>query len=269
MLRKISKFIGDVWMDAMQVSRLISVKGGLKQIIATSSYILVQRIGQPRRKDYQIITRNGYKMFLIPKDRGISAELRVFKIHEPLTTSLLINELKSGMVCVDIGSNIGYYTILASKLVGEKGKVVSVEPIRLNFDTLMKNIKINNLRNVIPINAAISDVKGTVEMIVGSSSNWCRVSKENRRIFLSSSLLRYEEVPAITCDNLLKYVKNVDFIRMDVEGFEYNIINSRGCKKIIERYSPTFLVEFHPLLMGKSHYRELLDVMYLCVTVIT
>ena len=101
-----------------------------------------------------IVKVNGSKMSLLPNDRGISAELMLFKKHEPLHTKLLSRELKSGMVCVDIGSNIGYFALLESKLVGKKGKVISIEPSPPNFKCLEKNVKFQNTSNIEPYNFA-------------------------------------------------------------------------------------------------------------------
>ena len=58
---------------------------------------------------------------------------------------------------IDIGAGIGEFSVLASKLVGERGKVISIEPSPEDFETLMVNLKTNMCHNVIPLNLAISD----------------------------------------------------------------------------------------------------------------
>ena len=60
------------------------------------------------KNEEKIITVNGYKMSVIPDDPGISSELRIFNVHEPITTHITLQELKKDMICLDIGSNIGY-----------------------------------------------------------------------------------------------------------------------------------------------------------------
>ena len=89
-----------------------------------------------------VVQVNGYKLSVIPNDTGISSELLMFKTHEPLTTKLISKKLTSGMICLDIGSNIGYYALLEHKLVGKEGKVIAIEPSPLNFQYLQKNIKL-------------------------------------------------------------------------------------------------------------------------------
>ena len=85
---------------------------------------------------------NGSKLFLVPNDKGISRELLIFKVHEPIHTMLIKKEIKQGMTCLDVGSNIGYYASLESKLVGEEGKVICIEPSPINFRYLQKKFEV-------------------------------------------------------------------------------------------------------------------------------
>ena len=77
-------------------------------------------------------------------------------------TELLTKVLRRGMVVVDVGANIGYYTLLFAKIVGDNGVVYAVEPEPLNFQLLNKSIKVNNLTNVRIRNQALSEASGTL-----------------------------------------------------------------------------------------------------------
>ena len=88
----------------------------------------------------RIITVNGYKLATMPNDKGISSELVMYGIHEPLTTAIISSEVKDGMTCLDIGSNIGYFAFLENKLAGKKGSVIAIEPSPLIFE-ILKNTK--------------------------------------------------------------------------------------------------------------------------------
>jgi len=210
------------------------------------------------RHDIKIKLRNGCELFVIRKDIGISAELRVFKIHEPLATKILMRELKKGMVVVDIGSNIGYYVVLESKLVGSKGLVVAVEPDPVNFSYLLRNIRLNKLRNVMTVNKAISDRDGTINMIKSNRSNWSRVLQTSHDL-AAQDVISVVEVQAVTLDNLIKQLglNKVDFIRMDVEGHEDYII--RASENTIQGYLPDIFMEFHQFLIGKERFIGLLS----------
>ena len=78
--------------------------------------------------------------------------------------------LKPGMVVLDIGANIGYHTLISSKLVGNTGKIYSFEPEPHNFKLLLKNIEINEFKNIIPINKALSNNIGSTKLFLDTQS---------------------------------------------------------------------------------------------------
>ena len=83
---------------------------------------------------------NNYKMKTIANDKGISSELLIYGNHEPLTTKIILEELSENMNCVDIGSNIGYYAVIESNMIGESGKIFAIEPSPINFPILKLNL---------------------------------------------------------------------------------------------------------------------------------
>jgi FkbM family methyltransferase len=214
-------------------------------------FVAAQYVAGPPHKEITITTKYGYKMRLIPYDRGISAELRLFKVHEPLATKIVMKELKEGETIVDIGSNIGYYAIFESKLLGRNGTVIAIEPIQRNFQYLLKNIALNQLNNVKTINMALSNETRVIKMIRGDGSNWSRVLG-NEEQFPSKT----EEVVSTTGDKLLESFKEIGLIRLDVEGHEYHII--KGCYTVIRKWCPDILIEVHPTLLGEKRLIKLL-----------
>lgn len=189
---------------------------------------------------------------------GISAELRLFKVHEPLGTEILAKKLKKGMVVIDIGSNIGYNIFLESKLVGSKGRVIAVEPDPVSFTYLLRNIELNNLLNVEPVNKAISSRDGTVKMIRSNRSNWSRVLQKNQDL-ASTDMTSVIQVQALTLTSLIKGLglKRVDLIRMDVEGYEDHIIGAS--RNEIKKHLPNLLIEIHQFIIGRERFMSLLS----------
>jgi len=193
-----------------------------------------------------IITTNGYKIKTIHNDIGISEELRIFKIHEPLTTELIKNIVKEGMICIDLGSNLGYYTLLESKLVGNSGKVIAFEPSPVTYEHFKKNLEINQTTNVDHFNIALGDTNGKVKFLVSKLSNWCRVVDDSTTTFDDNVI----KVPMLTLDTFSSehQLNKIDFIRMDIEGYELKAYS--GMTQVIKKFKPDLYIEIHPSLIG-------------------
>ena len=106
--------------------------------------IFANRMTAPIKNDFAIVMGN--KMFLDPQD---SLLLSINGIYEEFETELVSKEISKNDVVVDIGANIGYYTLIFAKLVGENGKVFAFEPDPSNFALLKKNVELNGFRNVV------------------------------------------------------------------------------------------------------------------------
>ena len=135
--------------------------------------------------------------------------------------------IENGMVVVDIGANIGVYTILVTEKVGENGKVIAVEPEPQNYNQLLENMRLNNFKNVIPQNIALTDHEGFENLYISSYSDG------------HSLLLRENEIDSIkvlvrTLDGLLEELdlKRIDIIKIDAEGSEIPIL--KGAEKTLK-----------------------------------
>ncbi|MGC9124445.1 MAG: FkbM family methyltransferase, partial [Thermoplasmata archaeon] len=83
------------------------------------------------------------------------------KLYEPEVTSYIYEYLKIGQTFMDIGANNGYYTLIGSQIVGDSGKVISIEPNPRAFKRLEQNILENKIKNVITYKIGLSDFNGT------------------------------------------------------------------------------------------------------------
>jgi len=202
-----------------------------------------------------IISTNGYKIKTISDDKGISEELRIFKIHEPLTTELIKNIVKEGMTCIDLGSNLGYYTLLESKLVGNSGKVFAFEPSPITYENFKKNLEINHITNVYHYNVALGNINGKIKFLVSKMSNWCRIVDDSKKT-LDDNII---EVPMLTLDDFStkNKLEKIDFIRMDIEGYESKAYS--GMTEIIKKFKPELYMEIHPVFMGVEKTIEFLQ----------
>jgi FkbM family methyltransferase len=239
------------------IKRYKKYYGISKAIRVIFHYMYVAIKKKNRKKSGELIVDvNGYKLAVIPGDLGISSELLMFKTHEPLTTKFLSNELKKGMTCLDVGGNIGYYTLLESKIIGNDGKVIAIEPSPPNFQHLKKNLEIQDAKNVVAYNFAAGDVDGNVNFLVYPESNGSFTIPDGETTNLPGELIK---VPAKRLDTFLEELKieNVDFVRMDVEGYESHILE--GMKNTIKFFKPMFQIEVHVTLLGKERTKKFLE----------
>ncbi len=185
----------------------------------------------------------GHKMFLDSKD---SLCLSTVGVHERFETELVQKEIKRGNVVLDIGANIGYYTLIFAKLVGEEGSVFAFEPDPDNFALLKKNVEIIGYRNVILVQKAVSNKSGKLKLYL------CEENMGDHRIYNSHDNRKSVEIEAIRLDDYFKdYDRKVDFIKMDIQGAEGEAI--QGASSFLQKNKNVKIVsEFWPIGLKRS-----------------
>ncbi|MCX7642882.1 MAG: FkbM family methyltransferase [Armatimonadetes bacterium] len=202
--------------------------------------------------DYIMVSNvNGFTMLVSGTDEGIGRELAFYRVHEPTVTKLLPGFVRLGDTVLDIGANIGYYTMLLSQLVGGRGTVIAVEPHPDNVRLLELNLRLNRVTNVKVMPVAVSDEVGTAEMFVSDGSNWHSLHPTER------TGQRKIVVPTMTIDTIVAQLeRSVDLIRMDIEGWETKALS--GAEGTLKRDRPTLVVEVHPSYLQKEEVQQFL-----------
>jgi FkbM family methyltransferase len=151
----------------------------------------------------------------------VQARIIHFGFYEPNISALVESILTQGAVFLDIGANIGYHSLLASKLVGPKGAVISIEACPSNFAILSFHIRQNHAKNVRIINKAASDVPGSVVIYRGPPGNNGMATTIKSRGYVEGDIV--ESVPI---DNILTSVERsrLRLIKMDIEGGELPVL---------------------------------------------
>lgn len=196
---------------------------------------------------------HGLRYYLHPHDPGISRELAIYHIHEPNATDLYRNYVKDGMFVVDIGSNIGYYALLAATLVGSKGKVLAIEPAPHNYDLLTINVNRNNIHNIDTVQCAVSNADGVSEFYITEASN-----THSLVLPVTGNVVSSTQVQVRKLDTLLKGLNypKIDLIRMDIEGGE--IVAIGGMQNSLKQYKPIIMAELHCDAAGTPSIVQLL-----------
>ena len=178
--------------------------------------------------DYDIKDILGSKMYLIKDDVGLSKQLRESGIREPASTKVIQSIIKPDWVCIDIGANLGYYALLEAK---HCKFVYAIEPVKTSFETLNKSIKLNGYENIKAYNLAISNQNGTQDIIISHRNNWSTmldmtiVTDKYKQRF-NRFYKGIEKTETLTLDDFVRdnNINKINFIRMDVEGYEVEII---------------------------------------------
>lgn len=166
-------------------------------------------------------------------------------IWEPKTTRYLCTSLRSGHVFIDIGANAGYFSLLASRCVGESGRVLAVEPNPAMAKQLQQNIERSGLANVAIVEAACSDCAGICELFVGNSYNTGNSSLSPNNLAWTKSV----RVRCIRADLLseMYHLQRVDLVKIDVEGAELQVL--RGMATVLKHLRPKIIIELSPSLL--------------------
>lgn len=166
----------------------------------------------------------------------------LWELYEKETVVVFKKTIKPGMVVVDIGAHIGYFTRMFSKLVGTTGIVYAYEADPENFSFLQKNTK--HLSNVKIFPLAITDTQGTIDFYHYPDKAGCHSILSNVPLDFRKEKI---SVPCEDLDSLItkQKIDRVDYIKMDIEGGETAAL--RGMKKLLENPLPiTLVIEFAP-----------------------
>jgi FkbM family methyltransferase len=164
-----------------------------------------------------------------------------FHMVEPEQAEAIASVLRPGDVFIDIGANVGFYTILASKRVGEKGRVYAIEPFLRNLFLLSIHVKINRCSNVVIVPAACADVSGIALFQPGRNPAEGRILSSADNV---DAALKMAPVPAISLDNLCKNLSVCpSVLKIDVEGAELRVL--QGARETLRRCKPYLFISVH------------------------
>ncbi len=143
-------------------------------------------------------------------------------------------KLNSGTF-LDVGANVGKYSVILGNQLKENGKVFAFEPEPSNLKALKKNLELNKLTNVIIIPFACSDKKDKLKLYLNEKNSGGHSLIKKQKKFI--------EVEVDTLDNIIKKykIKKVHLIKIDVEGAEADVL--KGAKIILERDHPRIIFE--------------------------
>lgn len=206
----------------------------------------IASLNSPVITDPWVICRvmNGKRLMWVDlSDRFVSQACRVDD-YEPAETSFVRSHLKEGDHFLDIGANIGWFTMLASTIVGKGGRITSFEPRPITLQHLKSSIEINQLEEMVTVHGVgVSDVTGETYL------SWQEGTDNPGGSFVSTIALggnmASQVIRLVSLDSL--DIGKVNLVKIDVEGSEYKAMT--GAKKLIDQSRPTVLSEINPIAL--------------------
>jgi len=194
----------------------------------------------------QIIFR-GYKYIVPTKDTAVVPSM-ISGDYENYELELYKKLLNKNDIVLDIGANIGVYSIEASNRIGDEGKVYAFEPIQENLKLLKRNLKLNFVNNTNPITSAIGKEEGVIKIYKAKNSIATHTAGAISDEFEEVNV---ESIDSFCTKNDLK----INLIKMDIEGYEGFALE--GGLKTLEKQQPILFIEFSSHHLKQCGYSPL------------
>jgi FkbM family methyltransferase len=190
----------------------------------------------------QRVTLPGGSAMLLNINEHVQRWIYYFGVYETDTATLFRELAKPGMTVVDVGANVGQYTLLAASSVGPTGYVHAFEADKRNFELLEANLAQNDYRSVKPNAVALSDTTGAVTLYSANSDN-----AGEHSLYQFDTTMRGQSIPAVTLDQYMESAflgstGHVDLIKIDVQGAEAKVL--KGAEATLREHLPLVICEF-------------------------
>jgi FkbM family methyltransferase len=189
----------------------------------------------------------GYSFYIDPGTL-IGWYLYFFWTYEPEVRRVIKQVVTPGSVAIDVGANVGWHTMFLSLLVGEKGRVFAFEPNPSTRERLVLGLKLNQFVNVQVMEVALSEQVGEVLFNAPEAGDyWDGTGRIETDLLLATRSVESTTLDHLLCTNQLP---NIDFMKVDVEGWEMSVL--RGGRVTIERCRPYVIFEYDPSYVRRS-----------------
>ena len=195
--------------------------------------------------------RNNLQVVITPEEET-SRVLFVSGMYEPSSTLTIERYLSPGAVMIDVGANVGVFTLIASRRVGATGRVYSFEPSSRERATLEKNLMLNGCTNVTVISAAVSDRGGVTTLKVAAGRHRGLNTLAPSFAYAGVQMEREEVVSLVTLDDLWRThtLRAPDLLKIDAEGAELQVL--QGAAALLRDSMPVILFEVNDTALEAS-----------------
>jgi FkbM family methyltransferase len=171
---------------------------------------------------------------------GVDSYIDLYGPYELEILDVISLNLEKGDVFVDVGSNIGHHSLYASALVGDKGKVISSEPIGKIFDQMSESIEKNNFKNLEVHNFGLGEEEEFLKI------NFSKDNMGSSSIKIKRDTNDFQVISIKNGDEILFSENRISLLKIDVEGFEFNVL--KGMSSCLDKFKPKIILEYSPYL---------------------
>lgn len=194
----------------------------------------------PGAAPVELASCDGYRIYASPQDEAVGRHA-LAGLYEPNVTSVVHRALRRGMGMIDIGANIGVFSLLSAARVGPTGFVLAVEPNPANARLIEASRLVNGFEHLTVCQAAAGRRVGLLALHSSDSNGMTAPAA-------ADALLRdIVTVAVLPVDNLVPAHQRIDVLKIDVEGAEHLAL--QGCETILRRWQPFLVSEFSPALL--------------------
>jgi FkbM family methyltransferase len=186
------------------------------------------------------LPRWNVRMFFPAQRKGFGKFIFAFREYYEPELAYLERVLSPGKVFIDVGANFGVYTLIASKLVGEHGRVFAFEPTAESFQVLQQNLALTHFSNVRAFQVALARTRGKAWLYHSSDPVGNSLGRD------PGCGNKGEEVQTEALDNLLEEngIDQLDVMKVDAEGAEELVL--RGAIRSLTMHNPVVIFEYNP-----------------------
>lgn len=201
-------------------------------------------VDDPGDGSVEVARLGGVELYVPADDAAVGGPMLRRRAHQPHLAGLLRRILAPGMTFVDVGANIGYFSLLAAEIVQGRGRVVAIEPGARNCRLLHRSLVRSGLGQVEIHPYALSDRRGTLAYVSEGTNGTIGEVDPTHDIPPGARL-----VPATTLDDLVAGLDRVDVVKLDAEGAEGRVL--RGSARTLEHHRPAIVTEVSPPLLAQ------------------
>jgi len=221
--------------------------------VVDDSPVDLERLRQFDQLEQPTILRwaDGLAFRVIPGEQ-LSRAVYVSGTYEPSTLCLLRELLEPGDVFLDAGAHVGLVSLAASRWVARRGKVYSLEPSEREFRRLLETIELSDVRNVVPVRAAVSSTSGQGFLRVAGDADSGLNTLGTRFAYEGVEVASVEQVETTTLDDFIEAhgLHRVAGVKLDVEGAEAAAL--AGAERLLGELRPALIVEILSSALGAN-----------------